>query len=107
MSELLSGGITKNKCIGCHIRRVYPTMSAPLHNWQEAYRRTLIEEDRARLLERVMEAEEAIYSRLLELDSSWHHQRERAEIEEAAIDLLKIKTEKLGWPHPFRAGAGG
>lgn len=55
-----------------------------------------------------MEAEEAIYARLLELHSSWDHERERAEIVEAGIDLLKIKTEKLGWPNPFRhAGAGG
>jgi hypothetical protein len=83
-------------------------MSAPLGNWQEAYHRTLIETDQANLTERVMEAEEAIYARLLELHSSWDHERERAEIVEAGIDLLKIKTEKLGWPNPFRhAGAGG
>ena len=82
-------------------------MDAPLQNWQEAYRRTLAEQDQAKLAERLMEAEEAIYARLLELESRWDHHRERAEIEEAAIDLLKIKTEKLGWPHPFRAGAGG
>jgi hypothetical protein len=87
---------------------VYEGMNEPLHNWQEAYRRTLIEEDRGKLTERVREAEEAIYARLLELRSSWAHERERAEILEAAIYLLKLKTEKLGWPHPFRrAGAGG
>src|SRR6202046_2055264 len=87
------------------MRAVYRTMNAPLRSWQEAYRRTLVEEDRAKLTERVMEAEEAIYARLLELQTSWAHERERAEIQEAGLDLLKIKTGKLGWPNPFPAPA--
>jgi hypothetical protein len=53
-------------------------------------------------VEHVLEAEGAIFVRLQELKSSQDHNRERAEIEEAVSDLLKIKTERLGWPDPAR-----
>jgi hypothetical protein len=73
-----------------------------VQGWREAYRRTRNDQDSTKLVEHVLEAEGAIFVRLQELKSSQDHNRERAEIEEAVSDLLKIKTERLGWPDPAR-----
>jgi hypothetical protein len=48
----------------------------------------------------VLEAETAIYDRLQELGDSPDHSVERAEIQAANQELLKVKTEKLGNPNP-------
>jgi hypothetical protein len=73
-----------------------------VQGWREAYRKTRNDQDSTKLVEHVLETEGAIFVRLQELNSAQDHDRERAEIQEAAIDLLKIKTERLGWPDPAR-----
>ncbi len=39
-----------------------------------------------------------MFLRAQQLDASEAHRTERAAIEQAAEELLRIKTEKLGWP---------
>jgi hypothetical protein len=75
-----------------------------VQGWREAYRKTRNDQDSTKLVEHVLETEGAIFVRLQELNPSQDrdHDRERAEIQEAVIDLLKIKTERLGWPDPAR-----
>jgi hypothetical protein len=73
-----------------------------VQGWREAYRKTRNDQDSTKLVEHLLETEGAIFVRLLELKSSQDHDRERAEIQEAVIGLLKIKTERLGWPDPVR-----
>jgi hypothetical protein len=46
----------------------------------------------------ILAVEEAMFLRAQQLDASEAHRTERAAIEQAAEELLSIKTEKLGWP---------
>ena len=75
-------------------------MSDSPKSWQQVYLSLHHEKDSERLTQAVMAAETAIYERLQELSGESDHWEERAAIEAANKELLKIKTQKLGWPNP-------
>jgi len=67
-------------------------------SWQDLYHAALAEEDREKLIGLVGALESAIVRRRQELAHIAENDKERAAMVLAAEDLLKIKTEKLGWP---------
>jgi hypothetical protein len=74
--------------------------SARTSSWKQIYLSLSRERDVKRLTEAVMAVEAAIYQRVQELNGSSDHSDERTEIEAANEELLKIKTQRLGWPDP-------
>jgi hypothetical protein len=81
--------------------------SAPKRmSWEQTYQAALAENDREKLTGLVREVEMAIVRRRQELTSSAEHplagieenDKERAAMVLAAREILKIKTERLGWP---------
>jgi hypothetical protein len=66
--------------------------------WRELHQAVLRESDSNRLHGMILAVEEAMFLRAQQLDASEAHRTERAAIEQAAEELLSIKTEKLGWP---------
>jgi hypothetical protein len=73
-------------------------MSQP-YSWTAPYERALAEIDIGQLHARVLEAEDAMLMRSLEIrdDKSTEVQAELSALRAAADELLKVKTEKLGW----------
>lgn len=69
-------------------------------SWKQVYLTLHHEKDVKRLTQAVMAAETAIYERLQELSGQSDHSEERDEIRSAIQELLKIRTQKLGWPNP-------
>jgi hypothetical protein len=67
-------------------------------HWQSEYKAVLIETDREKLVERVVEAEAAIFNRLQTIAQSQKHQAERQAIEDALANLRVLKREGLGFP---------
>ena len=68
--------------------------------WTAPYERALAETDIGQLHARVLEAEDAMLMRSLEIprdDKSTEIQAELSALRAAADELLKVKTEKLGW----------
>lgn len=74
--------------------------NAPLRSsWEELYRAALGEEDREKLTGLVGAVEAAIVRRRQELTSIIEeNEKECAAMVLAAQEILRIKTEKLGWP---------
>ena len=66
--------------------------------WRELHQAVLRESDSNRLHGLILAVEEAMFLSAQQLDASEAHRKERAAIEQAAEELLSIKTEKLGWP---------
>jgi hypothetical protein len=66
--------------------------------WRELHQAVLRESDSNRLHGLILAVEEAMFLSAQQLDKSEAHRKERAAIEQAAEELLSIKTEKLGWP---------
>ena len=69
-------------------------------SWKQKYLALGHNTDVKRLTQAVMAAETAIYVRMQEFSGESDHWEERAAIEAANKELLKIKTQKLGWPNP-------
>jgi hypothetical protein len=69
-------------------------------NWQEAHQKLLAETTTANLPDLLLAAEEALFQRLQELAGSGDHDEERRRMQAAAGDILRIRTEKLGWAAP-------
>ncbi len=67
-------------------------------SWKETYQKTQRENDRTKLSDLVVATEAAMFTRLQELSNSTGHHNERRELEAATRSLLRIKTDKLGWP---------
>jgi hypothetical protein len=70
------------------------------YSWTAPYERALAETDINQLHARVLEAEDAMLTRCLEIrrdDKSKEIQAELTALRAAADELLKVKTEKLGW----------
>jgi hypothetical protein len=89
--------------------------SAPMRSsWEEVYQAALVENDREKLTGLVRAVEVAIVRRRRELTSGPEHplagieenDKERTAMGLAAQEILKIKTERLGWP-PVRPSPGG
>lgn len=68
--------------------------------WEEAYRAALNETDPEKLAQRVLDAEGAMFRRGLQLNGSANDCEEQRAMNDAAADLLALKTHKLGWPFP-------
>jgi hypothetical protein len=66
--------------------------------WKQPYREALKTSEKAKLTELVQSAELAMLDRLKELTDSPDHRQERNELRLACMDLLAVKTHKLGWP---------
>lgn len=79
-----------------------PHESIRRSSWKQVYWSVHHEKDLKRLTQAVMAAETAIYERLQELSGQPNHSAEHAEIQAANEELLKIKTQRLGWPDPGR-----
>jgi hypothetical protein len=67
-------------------------------SWQDYYREVIGETDEEMLAGLVLATEHAIAVRLQQLENSADRYNERMELKRAAVDLLVIKTYKLGWP---------
>jgi uncharacterized protein YaiL (DUF2058 family) len=66
--------------------------------WSHKYREALLETDREKLSERVVEAEAAIFERLQQLSQSQDGQAERKAIQDAINALRFIKRDRLAFP---------
>jgi hypothetical protein len=71
-----------------------------MSDWQKLYESCLAERDRDKLLQCIIATEEAILARSLELDEEANGHRERQQMSYALSNLLTLKSERLGWPHP-------
>jgi hypothetical protein len=67
-------------------------------SWKETYQKTQRENDKTKLSDLVVATETAMFTRLQELSNSPGHHNERRELEAATRSLLRIKTDRLGWP---------
>jgi hypothetical protein len=75
------------------------TANAPMRSsWEELYRAALVENDHEKLTGLVGAVESAIVRRRQELTNIEDNDKECEAMVAAAEDILKIKTEKLGWP---------
>jgi hypothetical protein len=70
--------------------------------WKEVYERTIWESGTEQLLTLIHITKAALYHRWQELRDGPEDEKERAEMEAAAKELLAIKIHKLGWPDPCR-----
>jgi hypothetical protein len=66
--------------------------------WQQPLLDAQTEPDVEKLTSKVETAETAIFLRLSALSKSGDGQQELEALNQAAQDLLRIKTERLGWP---------
>jgi hypothetical protein len=67
-------------------------------SWQKPLEEALLETDPDRLTASVCAAEEALLLRSHELIDAPDDGKERQAIKAATEELLRIKTERLGWP---------
>ena len=67
-------------------------------SWKQAYLEALKTSEKEKLTVLVQSAELAILDRAKELTDSPEHRQERYELRLAGMDLLAVKTHKLGWP---------
>jgi hypothetical protein len=67
-------------------------------SWEGPLTEALAETDMKRLAEKVSAAEDAIFQRSRDIAPAADAEDERQAIQIALRDLLRIKTEKLGWP---------
>ncbi|MGA8035168.1 MAG: hypothetical protein WA823_01185 [Candidatus Acidiferrales bacterium] len=75
------------------------TPPAPNHvSWRNLYARVRMETDHSKLAELIQSVEAAMFARYPELTASSDHETERSEMQSASHNLLRIKTETLGWP---------
>jgi hypothetical protein len=79
-----------------------PSNAVRSPSWKNAYEKTLWESDTKKLLNEIHATEEALFFRWQELGDKVAHAEERAEMRDAAEDLLAIKIHRLGWPDPCR-----
>ena len=75
-----------------------PASAPKFSSWEEVFKLTLIETDLEKLTVLVGAAETAIVRRRRELTNMEGSDQERAAMVAAAEAILKIKTDKLGWP---------
>ena len=75
-------------------------------SWEGPFTDALAETDLKRLAEKISSAEDAIFRRSRDIAPATDAEDEREAIQVALRDLLRIKTEKLGWPR-IELGASG
>jgi hypothetical protein len=69
--------------------------------WKNLLEKVQRESDKDQILAGVYAAEEALTLWRQQLGNSAGHEEERLELQKATQTLLRLKTEKLGWPNPF------
>jgi hypothetical protein len=69
-------------------------------SWREPHQKALGERDLAKLVKQVYATEEALFLRWQELYGGSGHDEELREMTGAAQDVLRMQTEKMGWPSP-------
>jgi hypothetical protein len=67
-------------------------------SWEGLLLDALVEASVERLPEKVTAAENALFKRSQEISYASDAKEEKAAIRQALDDLLRIKTDKLGWP---------
>lgn len=67
-------------------------------SWKRLYLEALKTYERNNLTGLVQSAELAMFYRMAELTDSPEDRQERSELRLACVDLLAVKTHKLGWP---------
>jgi len=75
-------------------------------SWEELFKSTLIETDLEKLTVLAGATEAAIVRRRRELANIQGNDQERAAMVAAAKEVLRIKTDKLGWPSVKSAAIG-
>jgi hypothetical protein len=75
-----------------------PANAPKFSSWEEVFKSTLIETDLEKLTVLAGAAEAAIVRRRQELSNMQGSDQERAAMVAAAVEILRIKTDKLGWP---------
>jgi len=75
-----------------------PDASASDPSAPSAHQKALVERDQAKLLKLVYATEEALFLRWQELHLSHEHEQELHKMALVCEDLLRIKTDELGWP---------
>jgi hypothetical protein len=73
------------------------------YTWQASLREAQSETDPKKLIEKLCEVEELIYTRSQEIANS--KGEESAAMTAALQELLRIRSEKLGWPGVDSSGA--
>lgn len=66
--------------------------------WKQYYESALQELDLAKTEDNVHLAENALFYRWQELAGNPDHHNERNEMKRASEMLLRVKTQRLGWP---------
>ena len=66
--------------------------------WKQCYQSVLNEHDPAKVEDKVFVAEAAIFLRYQELSRKPDHEAEDEEMKQASEKLLRLRTERLGWP---------
>jgi hypothetical protein len=69
-------------------------------SWRQLYLNAQHEKGIEGITKAVAAAEIAIFVRSQQLRDSLGHTEERNQLNEASKELLRLKTEKLGWPNP-------
>jgi hypothetical protein len=73
-------------------------------SWRELFQKARVETNPKLLAHLLDETEGAMWRRLQNLDRAKPDEHtERCEIEVASVTLLKLRTEKLSWPHPLKS----
>ena len=83
-----------------------PASAPKFSSWEEVFKLTLVETDLEKLTVLVGAAETAIVRRRRELTNIQGSDQERAAMVAAAEEVLRIKTDKLGWPSVKSAAIG-
>ena len=69
--------------------------------WRKLYESCLSEREPDELLSRITATEDAILARSLALTADGHDERQL--MSHALSNLLTLKSERLGWPHPSQS----
>ena len=70
--------------------------------WLDLYKSCVSETNPDKLEKLVYQTEDAIFLRSQELSTEHYLSQEVRALRVAAQKLLKLKTEKLGWPDPYK-----
>jgi hypothetical protein len=83
-----------------------PANAPKFSSWEEVFKSSVIETDLEKLTFLVGAAEAAIVRRRQELTNIQGSDQELAAMVAAAEEILRIKTDKLGWPSVKSAAIG-
>ena len=70
--------------------------------WLDLYKSCVSETNPDKLEKLIYQTEDAMFLRSQELSTEPHSSEEVRALKVAAQKLLKLKTEKLGWPDPYK-----